>query len=169
MLAIILIIAFYLIHRITNGYVSLQERIMQIPQNYSGPENPSPTSDSQDKIGFVKCNEGFVLADPNRAKLSCQNGIWGSKNQNEDEKSGLSDTLPECREIFCKTNTIIQNARLLKQVHFKSYIFKTFIGPIHQYNINIFLLLLLIYFRQGLKSIMPVSNFHALLGINLCS
>ena len=124
MLLTILIITFYLIHRISNGYVSLQESILKIYQNNSGPENQSPTSDSKNKIGFVKCNEGFVLNDPYRAKLSCHNGIWGSKNQNKDERSVLSEILPECREIFCKTNPFIQNARLLKQVHFKSCTFK---------------------------------------------
>ena len=133
-----------MIDRITNGYVGLQENILQVPENYSGPENRSPPTDSQKKIGFVKCNEGFVLDGPNRAQLFCHNGIWSSKSQIKDERRGLSDTLPECREIFCKTNPFIQNARLLKQVHLKSYIFKK---PIYTKRniISIFLRLLLIF------------------------
>ena len=75
---------------------------------------------SKNRNGFVKCNEGFVLDDPNMTELVCLNGKWGVQkrvfNSNGKERSALLQEPPRCRDIVCRSNPFIPNSRLLKQV-----------------------------------------------------
>ena len=103
-----------------NGYVTLQESVLQSSQNQPISMNESVQKFSKNLTGFVNCNEGYILDNPNQTQLSCYNGLWGLQNKAIDvsdyERKTVKEGLPNCREIVCKPKPFIPNSRLLKQV-----------------------------------------------------
>lgn len=75
----------------------------------------------ENKTAIVKCDEGFIINNPDKNKFFCNQGTWNpflTNSVNVDSFVGdeRNHNLPKCRKIVCKRHPIIVNGRLLKSV-----------------------------------------------------
>ena len=96
--------------RIRNGHVEVPKTSSQGSLNIHAihapaiPENTTAT---------VRCTEGYTLDDPYANQLICRKAKW----------QYAGPPIKQCREVVCKQPPIISNARLLKRVSLKFYLY----------------------------------------------
>ena len=120
------IIKFFVINRIginfriSHGYVEITPYITE-----KFHENLIESA-QENKTAIVKCNEGFILDDPSKNKIFCNQETWIAFTNNSFNLETLAEgiernmNLPECRKIVCKKHPVIVNGRLLKSVSHKN-------------------------------------------------
>ena len=96
--------------RIRNGHVEVPKTSSQGLLNIHAihapaiPENTTAT---------VRCTEGYTLDNPDANQLICRKAKW----------QYAGPPIKQCREVVCKRPPIISNARLLKRVSLKFYLY----------------------------------------------
>ena len=113
---------------ILNGYVNVISGIESDEERLENFDDIRIPSNLQNKTAYVNCNEGFVVDNPNENVLICNQGEWeiiknGSIYTENFVGIHVHQKLPKCREVVCKKDPLILNARMLKKVSFKFFWF----------------------------------------------
>ena len=116
---------------ILNGYVDITSNLNSDEEQLENFNDIRIQTASQNKTATVNCNKGFVLDNPYENRLLCNQGAW-TVVKNESINADIivdidvRQELPNCREVLCKREPIIHNARLLKKVSLKSLSYNKF-------------------------------------------
>ena len=93
-------------NRYNGGIINYSDELIDIPEN---------------KMAVVTCSKGFILSDPRKRNLSCQQGTWNfffneSVHVSNQRYKNRQERLPECKRIICRKFPRVLNAQALTRV-----------------------------------------------------